>query len=65
MSEAEKLVEIYSGTGKVIGDNKENIDFQKIIGIYVDPSTENEYPTTKGTIHHSKKGTHIVPKFPD
>lgn len=67
MSEAAILVTIYSGTGDVVGkaatSNKERVDFGKIIGYYVD-GDGNKHSTTMGIIHHSKKGTHIVPAIP-
>ena len=64
ISEAESLVKTYSGKGKTIGSNKERIDFERIIGNYVDPITGDKYPTTIGIIHYSKNGTHIVPARP-
>lgn len=67
MEEAAELVKKYSGTGEVVGkeeiSNKERVDFGKIIGYYIDDDG-NKYPTTMGIIHHSKKGTHIVPRVP-
>lgn len=61
---AQKLINEYSGTGKKIGQNRERVDFKKIIGKYVDPKTGKKYDTTVGTIHYSKTGTHIVPEKP-
>lgn len=43
---------------------REVVDFQEIIGKYVDPSTGKSYDTTMGTIHYSKEGAHIVPARP-
>ena len=67
MEEASDLAEKFSGTGAVVGSstssNKERVDFGKIIGVWID-SDGNEHPTSKGIIHHSKKGTHIVPARP-
>ncbi len=67
MKQAENLAEQFSGTGIVLGNsetsNKEWVDFGIIIGIYIDKEG-NELPTTKGLIHHSKNGTHIVPSNP-
>ena len=62
--EAGKLVEQYSGKGTPVGDNKERVDFGKIIGIYKDQSTGESMPTSIGIIHYSKTGTHIVPARP-
>lgn len=64
MEEASELAKKFSGTGTVLGNpsssSKEWVDFGKIIGMWIDEFW-NEHPTTKGVIHHSKKGTHIVP----
>ena len=68
MNEATELVKEFSGKGKVLGNpktsNKEWIDFGIIIGIWLDENG-NRNPTTKGIIHHSKNGTHIVPSNPE
>jgi len=68
MEEAEQLAAEYSGKGRVVGNsktsNKEWVDFGEIIGIYRDKNG-NEYPTTKGIIHHGKNGSHIVPADPE
>ena len=63
MSEAAELVKEFSGKGKVLGDNKEWLDFGQVIGFWTDKDG-NEHLTTKGIIHHSHKGTHIVPSNP-
>ncbi len=67
MSEAKKLADFFAGTGNVVGtpssSNKERVDFGKIIGLYNDP-IKGYVPTTNGIIHHSSKGTHIVPSKP-
>ncbi|MDY3006008.1 polymorphic toxin type 50 domain-containing protein [Anaerococcus porci] len=39
--------------------NEENINFNRFIGYYV--YRNKRYPTTKGKIIYSKKGSHIVP----
>ncbi len=62
--QAEALIKKYSGTGQPLGNNKERVDFGKVIGTYVDESTGKEYPTTMGIIHYSKDGGHIVPARP-
>lgn len=68
MDEVKKLVDMFAGTGVVIGKSetstKEWVDFGKTIGFFVDKNG-NKHSTTKGIIHHSKKGTHIVPADPD
>ena len=67
MKEAADLVEKYAGTGDVVGNvstsNKERVDFKRIIGSAKD-ANGNVIPTTMGIIHHSHKGTHIVPSKP-
>jgi hypothetical protein len=67
MSEAKNLVDFFAGIGDVVGNpsssNKERVDFGKIIGLYNDP-IKGYVPTTNGIIHHSSKGTHIVPSKP-
>ena len=35
-----------------------------MIGEYVDAKTGKSYKTTRGIIHYSKDGTHIVPSKP-
>ena len=64
-ADAERLIRKYSGTGIKRGINKEIVDFKQIIGKYVDPQTGKAYDTTKGIIHYSKDGTHIVPARPN
>ena len=64
MEDAKKLIDKYSGTGKRLGDKRERVNFNQVIGKYVDPKTGKTYNTTIGTIHHSKDGAHIVPEKP-
>ena len=64
ISEAQELIDKYSGTGTVIGDHKERIDFGRVIGKYVDKDTGKESETTIGIIHYSNTGVHIVPAKP-
>ncbi|MEE6076941.1 polymorphic toxin type 50 domain-containing protein, partial [Avibacterium paragallinarum] len=61
----------YAGSGQKIGKNdvgspgsKERVNFDKIIGNYIDPITGESIPTSMGIIHYSKKGYHIVPARP-
>lgn len=65
------LVDNFAGTGQPANNVprgqpgfKERVDFGQIIGNYVDPSTGEKLPTTKGIIHYSKAGVHIVPARP-
>ena len=63
-SDAQILINKYSGKGRKIGTNRETVNFKKIIGKYVDPKTGKSYDTTVGIIHYSKSGTHLVPEKP-
>jgi hypothetical protein len=69
LPEAQELVEAYSGHGRPIGDEetstKEKVNFPKRIGFHKNQDTGVETATTWGMIHHSKKGTHLVPALPD
>ncbi len=62
--DAQKLLDKCAGKGEWIGQNKERVDFGEIIGKYVDPVTGEAVETTKGIIHYSKNGAHIVPARP-
>ena len=64
VDDAQKLVDKFAGTGQWLGNDRERIDFGKIIGEYVDPNTKKGLKTTMGLIRYSKKGTHIVPSQP-
>ena len=68
MKQAAHLAMDFAGMGEVVGNsetsNKERVDFGLIIGLVKD-SNGNLIPTTRGLIHHSKKGTHIVPSNPN
>lgn len=64
IKDAAELIREYSGKGQLIGNGKERVDFEKIIGIYIDKETGKRYPTTMGIIHSSKHGSHIVPARP-
>ncbi|MFN8672285.1 MAG: polymorphic toxin type 50 domain-containing protein [Candidatus Sericytochromatia bacterium] len=68
VSELQSLVNKYAGKGTLKGKtplgqpgSKEVVDFGKVIGYHVDPVTGVKTPTTKGTIHYSKNGVHVVP----
>ena len=64
VDDAQKLVNKFAGTGQWLGNDRERVDFGKIIGEYIDPLTKKSQKTTMGLIHYSKKGTHIVPSHP-
>ena len=59
-----------AGTGQQVGGtpvglagSKERVDFGQVIGNYVSPNGQM-LPTTKGIIHYSSSGIHIVPARP-
>ena len=60
-----------AGSGQQVGNVprgtpgfQERVDFGKVIGKYVDPTTGIASDTTKGIIHYGGKGIHIVPARP-
>lgn len=67
LSDAQALVEQYSGTGTPKFDKKgrwtqkEFITAPDYIGVYVNQDTGEEIPTRRFAIHYGKNGTHIVP----
>lgn len=67
--DAESLLRKYAGTGTSkrgeIGKPgyQEVVDFKEYIGMW--KNKVDSKPTTKGTIHYSKDGVHIVPEHPD
>ena len=46
-------------------ENEENVDFKEHIGRWKSKDGMISAPTTKGSIHYSKKGAHIVPINPN
>lgn len=64
MKEIEDLVKSHANTGKWHGPNKEVIDFGTTIGEFIDQTTGKSTPTSRGTVHYSKSGFHVVPATP-
>lgn len=64
IKEIQSLIYTYSGKGKPINSNKERVDFNRVIGTYIDKDTKTSAKTTIGIIHYSKTGTHVVPAQP-
>ncbi len=64
ITELQHLVELSAGTGKWYPSNREAVDFGVVIGIYRDAKTGHGRRTTRGTIHYSKTGAHVVPAEP-
>lgn len=62
--EIQRLLEEMAGTGRWEGDHKEVVDFGIEIGIYRGRRVGAVKRTTRGTIHYSKTGAHIVPATP-
>lgn len=63
-ADANALLKSHAGKGTMINEYKERVNFGKIIGEYYNDTTKHYYPTTKGIIHYSKTGAHIVPSAP-
>ncbi|ODA08838.1 MULTISPECIES: polymorphic toxin type 50 domain-containing protein [Paenibacillus] len=61
---AQELLDSYSGKGAMFKAGRERIDFGKPIGKYYNRDTGMFEETTKGIIHYSKDGAHIVPAAP-
>lgn len=64
LPELQDLLDLNAGTGHWHGTNKETVDFGMVIGDYRSRRSTSSRPTTRGTIHYSKKGAHIVPASP-
>lgn len=60
----QELLELKAGTGLWRGRNKEIVDFGVAIGTFRDYRTGAIMPTSRGTIHYSKAGAHVVPTSP-
>lgn len=66
--EIQKIINQYSGTGEVRitnGQIKETISVDSNFGVCVHKHTGEEFPTSRGTIHYSKSGSHLVPAKPE
>jgi len=64
IQQLQRLIEMNAGTGSWRGTNREVIDFGIVIGTYRNGDTGHRLPTTRGTVHYSKTGTHVVPAAP-
>lgn len=71
-ADPESLITKFAGKGKPINKDlpgnpnyRELIDFGEHIGIWKDKEGLISLPTTKGHIHYSKRGAHIIPAHPD
>ena len=68
-SDPEMLVRLYAGRGEPIIVNgkwnmRERFEHTEVIGIWKSSSTDETFSTTRGQIHYSKRGVHIVPARP-
>lgn len=67
--EMQKIINenLYSGKTYIEPDGqfKTIIELSDNFGTFVDLDTRNEMPTNKGTIHFSRKGSHLVPCAPE
>ena len=63
--EAQALVEEFAGSGVWKSQNKEVVDFHRVIGTWVNDANGERSETTRGIIHYSKAGCHIVPTRPE
>lgn len=67
----EGLFKKFKGTGRAgrgspgVAGYKESVDFGEYIGIWKNKEGTIALPTTRGTIHYSNKGAHIVPSDPN
>lgn len=65
------LLNRFAGTGIAVNNEvpgmagyKELVDFKEHIGYWVERGGKNPLPTSRGIIHYSKEGAHIVPAHP-
>lgn len=65
ITQLQHLVELKAGTGNWYPPNREAIDFGVVIGAYRSAKSSHSLPTTRGTIHYSRTGAHVVPAHPD
>lgn len=64
LPELQDLLDHKAGTGQWHGANKEVVNFGVVIGLYRPQRGGHAIVTTRGTIHYSKSGAHVVPAEP-
>lgn len=64
VSEAQKIVDEYSGKGKPIGSNKERVECDHVIGEYVSVDGKTKIESNIAIIVYSKTGSHVYPGNP-
>ena len=57
----QRLVSEFAGSGYWISRQKERVDFKTTIGYSNSENDGESVPTTRGTIHYSAVGCHVVP----
>lgn len=65
IAEAQQLVEEYAGAGQWFEPNREVVNFNVVIGVWKKKGEQSGLETTRGTIHYSESGCHIVPAQPE
>lgn len=65
IQQLQHLVELKAGTGTWFTSGCEIVDFDVQIGTYRDRRSGKELPTTRGAIHYSSTGAHVVPAIPN
>lgn len=64
LPELQDLLDHKAGTGQWHGANNEVVNFGVVIGIYRPQRGGHAIVTTRGAIHYSKSGAHVVPAEP-
>lgn len=64
MVRVQKLVETYAGQGNWCDPSKETVEFGESIGTWVSPDGKIRPTTSRGAIHYSKQGCHVIPARP-
>lgn len=61
----QKLLDEYAGTGEFVSQGKEIVDFEQVIGQYIEPVKRTRMETTIGVIHYNEEGAYIAPARPN
>lgn len=64
LPELQELVERKAGTGRWYPPNREVVEFGVVIGSFRAGPNGTDQWTTRGTIHYSRAGSHVVPAQP-
>ncbi len=68
VEDAQRFVDVLSGTGTPIIDSKgnwtskERVEASETLGVHISPNDNKETETQKATIVYSKTGSHIIPR---